>query len=71
MKVRLEGGEFTPDERNDLFTTAVFKTHCHKTKHWGKNLCFKKKKRGGEIILLGISKVVATMRTSGVLKRLY
>lgn len=38
MKVRLEGGEFTPDERNYLFTTTVCETRYRKTKYWGKYL---------------------------------
>ena len=58
MKVRLEGGEFTPDERNYLFTTTVCETLCCKTKHGGKNL--QTKKRGGDkMIPVGISKAIA------------
>lgn len=37
MKVRLEGGEFTSDERNYLFTTTK-KFIATRQKHWGKNL---------------------------------
>lgn len=38
MKVKLEGGEFIPRERNYLFTTTVFETYCHQAELWGKNL---------------------------------
>lgn len=45
MKVRLEGGEFIPNERNYLFTTTIYETRCCKTKDWGRTYNLKKKKK--------------------------
>lgn len=59
MKVKLESGEFIPDERNYLFTTAVYETYCHQAELWGKNIrTFKKGVKGYQLVY----KAIATIR---------